>query len=68
VDYLERYHLVRSGIVDGLERCPRYGVGWKGISFAESYARINYGPVLDSIHPRTTVATTCLVWNGLLTN
>jgi hypothetical protein len=27
VDYLERYLLVQSGIVDGLERCPRYGVG-----------------------------------------
>jgi hypothetical protein len=26
---------VRCGIVVGLERCPRYGVGWKGISFAE---------------------------------
>jgi hypothetical protein len=29
VDCLERYLLVRSGIVDGLERCPRYDVGWK---------------------------------------
>jgi hypothetical protein len=33
--------LVRSGIVDGLERCPRYGVGWKGISFAEIHSRIS---------------------------
>jgi hypothetical protein len=41
VDCLERYLLVRSGIVDGLERCPRYGVGWKGISFVESNARIS---------------------------
>jgi hypothetical protein len=38
VDYLERYLLVRSGIVDGLERCPRYGVCWKVISFMESHA------------------------------
>jgi hypothetical protein len=29
VDYLERYLLVRCGIVVGLERCPRYGVSWK---------------------------------------
>jgi hypothetical protein len=29
VDYLERYLLVRSGKVVGLERCLRYGVGWK---------------------------------------
>jgi hypothetical protein len=40
VDCLERYLLVWSGIVDGLERRPRYGVGRKGISFAESHARI----------------------------
>jgi hypothetical protein len=41
VDCLERYLLVQSGIVDGLERCTRYGVGWKGISFVESHARIS---------------------------
>jgi hypothetical protein len=41
VDYLERYLLVRSGIVDGLERCPRYGVERKGISFAESHAQVS---------------------------
>jgi hypothetical protein len=29
VDCLERYLLVRCGIVVGLERCPWYGVGWK---------------------------------------
>jgi hypothetical protein len=29
VDCLERYLLVRRGIVVGLERCPRYGVGYK---------------------------------------
>jgi hypothetical protein len=28
---------VWSVIVIGLERCPRYGVGWKGISFVESH-------------------------------
>jgi hypothetical protein len=38
VDYLERFLLVRCGIVDGLERCSMYAVGWKGISFAESHA------------------------------
>jgi hypothetical protein len=41
VDCLERYLLVRSGIVVGLERCLRYGAGWKGASFAESHARIS---------------------------
>jgi hypothetical protein len=41
MDYLERYLLVQSGIVDGLEKCQRYDVGWKGISFAESQARIS---------------------------
>jgi hypothetical protein len=41
VDCLERYILVWSGIVDGLERCLRYGVGWKGISFVESHAQIS---------------------------
>jgi hypothetical protein len=40
VDCLERYLLVWHGIVVALERYPRYGVGWKGISFAESNARI----------------------------
>jgi hypothetical protein len=29
MDHLERYLLVRCGIVVGLERCLRYGVGWK---------------------------------------
>jgi hypothetical protein len=29
VDCLERYLLVQCGIVVGLERCPRYCVGWK---------------------------------------
>jgi hypothetical protein len=29
VDHLERYLLVRSGKVVGLERYPWYGVGWK---------------------------------------
>jgi hypothetical protein len=29
VDCLERYLLVRSGKVVGLEWYPRYGVGWK---------------------------------------
>jgi hypothetical protein len=29
VDGLERYLLVWCGIVVGLEKCPRYGVGWK---------------------------------------
>jgi hypothetical protein len=29
VDCLERYLLVWSGIVVGLERCMWYGVGWK---------------------------------------
>jgi hypothetical protein len=29
VDYLERYLLIWCGKVVGLERCPRYGVGWK---------------------------------------
>jgi hypothetical protein len=29
---------VRCGIVVRLERYPRYGVGWKGISFAKSHA------------------------------
>jgi hypothetical protein len=38
VDYLERFLLVWCGIVDGLERCSMYAVGWKGISFAESHA------------------------------
>jgi hypothetical protein len=38
VDCLERYFLVQSGIVDGLERCLRYGVGWNGFIFAESNA------------------------------
>jgi hypothetical protein len=41
VDCLERYPLVWCGIVDGLERCPSYGVAWKGISFAESHAQIS---------------------------
>jgi hypothetical protein len=41
VDYLERYLLVWCGNVVELERCPRYGVGWKSISFAESHARIS---------------------------
>jgi hypothetical protein len=41
MDCLERYLLVQSGIVVGLERCPRYGVGWKGISIAKSHARIS---------------------------
>jgi hypothetical protein len=41
VDCLERYLLVWCGTVVGLERCPRYGVGWNGISFAESHARIS---------------------------
>jgi hypothetical protein len=41
VDYLERYLLVQCGKVDGLERCPRYGVGWKGVSFVESNAQIS---------------------------
>jgi hypothetical protein len=40
VDCLERYLLVWSGIVDGLEGCLRYGVSWKGISFAKSNAQI----------------------------
>jgi hypothetical protein len=31
-------------------------------------ARIYLGPNLRSRHPRTTCATTCLVWNRLLTN
>jgi hypothetical protein len=39
VDCLERYLLVRSGKVVGLERCSWYGVGWKGISFAKRNAR-----------------------------
>jgi hypothetical protein len=38
VDCLQRYLLVRSGIVDGLERRLRYGVGWKGILFVKSHA------------------------------
>jgi hypothetical protein len=38
---LERYLFVWSGIVDGLQRCPWYGVGWKGISFEESNAQIS---------------------------
>jgi hypothetical protein len=59
---------VRSGIVVELERCPRYGVGWKGTSFMGSHARISYGPVLESRHPSAIGATTCPVWNGLLTN
>jgi hypothetical protein len=29
VDCLERYPLVQCGKVVRLERCPRYGVGWK---------------------------------------
>jgi hypothetical protein len=29
---------VWNGKVDGLERCPRYVVGWKGISFVKSHA------------------------------
>jgi hypothetical protein len=49
--FLERYPVCRwdyglfgkvplgSGIVDGLERCLRYGVGWKGISFVERCLR-----------------------------
>jgi hypothetical protein len=41
MDCLERYLLVRSGKVVGLERCPRYGVGWKGVSFVASNARIS---------------------------
>jgi hypothetical protein len=41
VNYLKRYLLVRCGIVVGLERCPWYGVGWKGDSFAESHAQIS---------------------------
>jgi hypothetical protein len=41
VDCLERYLLVQSGIVDGLESCPRYGVGWKGVSHVKSHAQIS---------------------------
>jgi hypothetical protein len=41
VDCLERYLFVRCGIVVGLETCPRYGLGWKDISFVESHARIS---------------------------
>jgi hypothetical protein len=41
VDCSKRYLLVQSGIVDGLERCPRYGVGWRGISSVESHAQIS---------------------------
>jgi hypothetical protein len=40
VDSLERYLLVQSGIVDGLERCMRYCVGWNGISIAKSNSQI----------------------------
>jgi hypothetical protein len=38
VDSLERYLLARCGKVVGLERYPRYVVGWKCVSFAESNA------------------------------
>jgi hypothetical protein len=41
VDYLERYLLVWCGKVVGLERFLRYGVGWNGVSFAESRAQIS---------------------------
>jgi hypothetical protein len=41
VGCLEMYLLVWSGIVNGLERCLRYGVGWKGASFAKSNAQIS---------------------------
>jgi hypothetical protein len=41
VDCLERYLLVWSGIVVGLEGCRWYGLGWKGISFAECNAGIS---------------------------
>jgi hypothetical protein len=33
-----------------------------------SHAGICYGPSLRSGHPKTIGATTCPVWNGLLTN
>jgi hypothetical protein len=42
--------------------------GLDGISFAESHAPNSQGPVLESRHPMITGATTCPVWNGLLTN
>jgi hypothetical protein len=38
VDCLESYLLIRCGKVVRLERCLRYGVGWKGVSFVESNA------------------------------
>jgi hypothetical protein len=41
VDHLQRYLLVQSGKVVGLERCPWYGVFWKDNSFTESNARIS---------------------------
>jgi hypothetical protein len=40
VDGLERYLLVWCGIVVGLEKCPRYGVGWK-VSHLWEVAQIN---------------------------
>jgi hypothetical protein len=61
VDCLERYLLVRSGKVVGLERCAWYDVGWICISFAESNARIILGRIVP---PRVRYGTTCLLIRG----
>jgi hypothetical protein len=44
------------------------GDGWNPSGDVVSHARICYRPNLMSRHHRTTCATTCLVWNDLLTN
>jgi hypothetical protein len=41
---------------------------WSMVQFVDSLAQVSYGVVLESRHLRTMGATTCLVWNSLLTN
>jgi hypothetical protein len=58
----------------GEDRCRGLIMGWNGrddwipSSDVICLARICEGLNLRSRHPRTTGATTYLVWNGLLTN
>jgi hypothetical protein len=44
------------------------GDGWIPSGDMACHAQICYGLNLRSRHPRTTCATTCPVWKGLLTN
>jgi hypothetical protein len=70
VDCLERYLLVRSGIVDGLERCSRYGVGWKVShlwkvmleSAKDRFYRVD--TPRQQVPPRIWYGTTCLLIRG----